>query len=379
MTQFVAEALDSSCQVDVIYTDLTKAFDRLDHCLLMGKLHKLGFSGGDLVLMQSYLRGRTQHVRYGGVESVNYAVTSGVPQGSVLGPLLFVLFINDLAEQLDVDCLLYADDLKIFCRIVNNEDCRRLQDNLFRVHDWCIQNNLCLNVSKCCVLSFTLKANTTEFNYQLDSCLLERKTHFKDLGVCFDTKLSFATHVDNIIKESLKTYGFISRCAHDFSDPEVLKTLYFAFVRSRLEYASLVWCPHYNTYVDVLEKVQRRFLKFLAFTEDKTYPERGFPHRVLLERFSVTSLEQRRKTSSLVFLFKLLHGDISCTSLIDKLVFHAPRDASRHKRCFYLRTPRTNILKFSPLYRICDIYDACCSRLDIFECSLSSIRNFTFQ
>src|SRR3978361_1267107 len=153
-----------------------------------------------------------------------------------------------------------------------------------------------------------------------------------------------------------------------------MKTLYFAFVRSRLEYASLIWCPYYDVHTGSLERVHRKFLKFLAFCYDETYPVRGFPQDLLLERFSLPALEQRRGSFSLVFLYKLLHGRRDCGQIIDKLTFHSSRDASRHKQCFYLSTPRTSILKNSPLYRMCDNYNRCCGEIYVFTCSLKSIR-----
>jgi len=376
MTQFIAEAIDASHQTDVLYTDLSKAFDRLDHSILLSKLSKYGFAVSDVALFHSYLSDRTQYVGYGGLKSEEYAVTSGVPQGSVLGPLLFILFFNDIVTELDVGYLMYADDLKIFSVIKSHEDCKRLQLNLDRVNDWCVRNNLHLNTKKCYVLSYSLKTSVIDFGYELDGTLLKRDNTFKDLGITFDTKLSFTAHIENITSDSLKAYGFITRCRHDFFDPSIMKTLYFAFVRSRLEYASLIWCPYYDVHTGSLERVQRKFLKFLAFCYDETYPVRGFPQDLLLERFSLPALEQRRGSFSLVFLYKLLHGRIDCGQIVDKLTFHSPRDASRHKQCFYLSTPRTNILKNSPLYRMCDNYNRCCGEIDVFTCSLKSIKDF---
>ena len=133
----------------MVYTDFSKAFDRVDHYTLLNKLRVIGFDSCSVELFGSYLNGREQFVFYNGYRSSNYTATSGVPQGSNLGPLLFNLFINDLPELINCKCLLFADDLKIFYQVESVQDCHFLQRQLNILEDWCTDNKLDLNVSKC--------------------------------------------------------------------------------------------------------------------------------------------------------------------------------------------------------------------------------------
>lgn len=207
---------------------------------------------------------------------------------------------------------------------------------------------------------------------------LRRPPTFRDLGVVFDSKMSFGTHIQAITNESLKMYGYIARSSRHFTDTETLKMLYVAYVRSKLEYASLVWNPGYAVHTNTIESVQRKFLKFLSFKVDGIYPEVGFPNDVLNKRFEMTSLIDRRTCTSLTFLFKLVRGQLDCKYLRDKLNFNMPRPASRQGHTFYLSTPRTNILKFSPIYSMCSSYNSICSHIDIYSCSLNDLKSRIF-
>lgn len=374
LTQDLAESLDAGEQTDVIYTDCSKAFDRLDHGILLDKLTTFGLSQKLLLFFMSYLTNRVQFVQCHGHNSKEFIATSGVPQGSHLGPLLFIIFLNDLVSILDVDVLIYADDVKLYLRIGDDRDCRRLQDNFERMNEWCERNKLLLNVSKCSIVTFTRRVQPIMYDYSINGEMLKRCDSVCDLGVVLDSKLSFRDHISKIGGECFKLLGFIIRNAGDFTSCDTLKLLFNSFVRSRLEYSSVIWCPFYQTHIDSLEKIQRRFLKYTSFKLDGFYPEIGYPHDNLLTRFSMESLETRRTRSQIVFLHNILSGRIDAGNALQLLHFQVPRPTSRNHRTFALPTPRTNALKFSPLHQICDKYNKIQDQLDIHTCTVASIK-----
>lgn len=374
ITQYIADALDASSQVDVIYTDFSKAFDRLDHIILLNKLKAFGLSLNLIDFLKSYLQNRRQFVQCSGQQSKEICVTSGVPQGSILGPLFFNIFINNIIDGLNVKCLLYADDMKIYGHIRDTHDCVKLQLALDQLSLWCVNNRLALNVSKCNVMSFSLKHCAVEYDYTLDGQVLQRPNIFCDLGVTFDRTLSFTAHISNVITSCFRSLGFIIRNSHDFVNTGTIKLLYFAYVRSRAEYASVIWSPYYNVHINNLERIQRRFLKYLSFKEDGTYPEPGISHNQLLVRHSTASLEERRIISQLVFLYKLINGQIVCEEFLSQICFSVPRLFSRQSYTFYLPTPRINVKKFSPLYQMCSNYNLSQDMFDIFNCNVTAIK-----
>ena len=312
-TEFATTNLDAHQQIDTVYTDFSKAFDRLDHAILLNKLLIIGFDKKLLYFLLSYLSNREQFVEYRGHQSFRFTATSGAPQGSNLAPLLFSLFINDICKQINSNMLLFADDLKIYKTIQSLADCLDLQEDLNRVDNWCLENRLPLNIEKCKVMTFSLKHNKILHNYTIQSISIERCTVFKDLGVTIDSKLTFNIHIQTVTKSALKMLGFILRTCRYFTNIASLKTLYYCYVRSKLEYGSIVWSPFYNEYISKLEQIQRKFLKFLALKLDGVFPQQGTEQSALLSRFDIPSLEFRRKYSSLRFLFKLCNNQIDCT------------------------------------------------------------------
>ena len=241
ITQFLSEVMDEGGQVDVIYMDFSKAFDRLDHGVLLTKLVSFGFNFKLIHFFESYLLNRSQFVQFQGHRSNEFISQSGVPQGSVLGPLLFIIFINDIVIDLRCTSLLYADDLKIYYKICDESDCNKLQADLSTIHEWCNKFRLSLNINKCNVVSFTRKLNKIQYEYTISGANLVRRDSFKDLGVTFDSHLSFREHTSNIVTSSFKMLGFLIRNARDFQNASTLKSLYNTLVRSRLEYASMIW------------------------------------------------------------------------------------------------------------------------------------------
>lgn len=212
------------------------------------------------------------------------------------------------------------------------------------------------------------------FVYSLGtSGILERVIHFKDLGVVFDSELSFDRHIADITKRAYNMLGFIVRNSGSFNNLSTIKSLYFAYVRSILEYSSIVWCPYYGIHKHALESIQRKFLKFLHFRAHRVYPPRGYCNDLLLREFGVDSLEKRRILASLVFLVKLVNDRIDCPALLGRLSYRTPRPGSRHGVVFWSPQARTNIMLRSPMYAMTNNFNKVCRDYNIFTNSIREL------
>ena len=265
-TTYLFEALDANKQTDCIYTDFQKAFDRVDHKILLEKLAFNGIRGNLWRWFKSYLSARSQRVVLKGFESSCVPVSSGVPQGSILGPLLFLIFVNDIGICFKhCHFLMYADDLKIYRTIECSEDPAKIQDDLDRFSIYCRVNGLNLSLNKCKSLTITKKKSPIDSTYWLSGVLLERVKQIRDLGITLDTKLHFDIHVENIVNKAFKMYGFVLRSCNGFKDYRTYLYLYKSLIRSQLEYAVAIWNPLYLKYINGIEMVQKKFLKCIHY------------------------------------------------------------------------------------------------------------------
>ena len=264
---FVSSALDGGQQVDTVYTDYRKAFDTVDHSVLLRKLSLWGFGGSLLTWIKSYLTGREQFVKVSSCLSSPIGVSSGVPQGSHLGPLLFNIFIDDIADILaNTNFLLYADDLKLFRLIQGVEDARSMQEDLVRLERWCVTNRMQLHTDKCVVLSASRSRSPVNYTYYLQGVVLREVHEVIDLGVCITPCFDFRPHYTRCINKAMRAVGFISRFARHFKKIETLRLLYVALVRPHVEYASIIWSPRHAKYIRAIESVQHKFFRFALCT-----------------------------------------------------------------------------------------------------------------
>lgn len=353
----ISDHLDKGIQVDVLYFDLKKAFDRVDNDVLLGKLCDIGFCPKLLRLFASYLRGRQQYVQHGCFVSKAFPTRSGVSQGSILGPLLFGIMIDDLAAVFSsARCLLYADDLKIVYGVQEVSDCVSLQEDVSRVHQWSVKNRLTFSAAKCAVMSFSRARNPIYCEYFLGSEKIARVNSIRDLGVNLDSHLNFHDHINCLTRDCYKRLGFVIRNAREFRDIGTIKLLYSALVRSKLEFASVVWNPYEATYVLLLERVQKVYLRFLYKKLYGYYPFL-YPTKFLLGVLGYNSLEVRRNFALLSTTCSILRGESDCAELVAQVVrlyipmltkiCYRPRE-----RCLLaVPTSRTVARRSSPLVR----------------------------
>jgi len=237
--------LEKGGQIDVIYTDLEKAFDKVHHDILIHKLKTIKINEKVLAGIINFLKQRRQRVKIEDECSDWTPVVSGIPQGSVLGPLLFIIYINDMIEvcQNGSEVYLYADDSKIFRYIKDEKDAISLQNDLCFIVEWINRNILKLNIDKCKVISYGRV--TCKYDYEIKNTKLERIDKIKDLGVVFDSRLKFADHIKEKVKKANSILGLIKRNFNNMPCNAGV-TLYKSLVRSHLEYAEVVWSPHYK-------------------------------------------------------------------------------------------------------------------------------------
>lgn len=377
---FTSSCLDNNLQVDTVYTDLSKAFDKVNHLILLRKLNSYGFSSDLLSFFISYLSNRHQYVSYLGYISNQFVAGSGVPQGSNLGPLLFIIFINDLPSVLNCRVLLYADDLKIFKVIRDPVDCLMLQRDIDCVSTWCLDNHLLLNVDKCCTMTFHKGMNPIIFQYSINGENLERCQRFRDLGVIMNSNLKFNDHIRSMVNKANSVLGFITRTSKVFQHPSTFSLLYKALVRSRLEFASNIWCPVNATYINMVEKVQKRFLRTLYFRSFGLYiqPIWAISYSELCDMFSFTSLELRRKVAKLCWLRDIMNGSVDDAGLLAAVPWHVPGRGGRASRPLYVGFIRTVSHASSPLVASYHLYNSVARELDI-SWSLSKFKKKCFS
>ena len=225
-----AKSINLCRQTDVILLDFSKAFDSVPHGRLLAKLDFYGIRGKTLSWIKAFLSNRTQSVSVNGVLSSSRPVVSGVPQGSVLGPVLFILFINDISCSVQSNLRLFADDCVLYREIVTQQDCRVLQQDLHQLSLWSKTWQLTFNVAKCYHLRTTRKRIPVDFNYALDGKVISSVPSATYLGISIADNLSWNEHCDTICKKANSTLGLLRRILSGCT-PEVMNTPYLTLLR----------------------------------------------------------------------------------------------------------------------------------------------------
>ena len=305
------QTIDEGGAIDAIYMDYQKAFDTVPHRRLISKVKAHGIAGNVLHWIKDFLSHRVQKVIINGTHSSEKAVTSGIPQGSVLGPLLFVLYINDLPSCVQSNIRLFADDTKIFTRSDLPGATDRLQDDLNQLQSWSQEWLLRFHPEKCHVLKLGNKQSNATYtmrNKNPDNTFsdlpLAESAFEKDLGIHVDNKLNFKEHVQRTTSKANRIVGVIRR-TFDFLTENMFVLLFKSLVRPILEYGNAAWQPNQKSLCQDIENVQRRATKLIASLKDLSYPQR-------LAKLKLPSLEHRRKRGDMIELYKYVHGIYKC-------------------------------------------------------------------
>ena len=296
---------DDSKAVDIIYLDFQKAFDKVPHKRLLIKLRGLGIDGTLLRWIENWLSNRKQRVVLNGKSSDWTDVTSGVPQGSVLGPILFLVYINDIDEGLTCIISKFADDTKIANTVVSNDQAQEMQTNLDKLSNWAKTWQMTFNTEKCKVLHIGYRNEKN--NYVMDGSQLRSTDKENDLGVTITSNLKPSQQCSEVVKKANKLVGFIGRSI-EYKSKATIVTLYNSLVRPIMEYCVQAWCPYYQKDIAKLERVQRRLTKMIPSLRNKPYEER-------LKELDLFPLQHRRLRGDLIQVFKIIRGidNMDCT------------------------------------------------------------------
>ena len=293
------KALDEDIPVDVVYMDFKKAFDSVPHVRLLNKLKSYGIEGHLLSWIKDFLGNRSQFVKVNNAKSNQRPVTSGVPQGSVLGPTLFIYFINDLPLVSSVNTKIFADDTKAYSRIESENDKVNMQETIDKMYEWTQRWQLMFNETKCKVLH--LGQNNEGHAYYIGNgnnrIRLEVTELEKDLGVYVDKHLNFEEHINKITSKAA------SKCARilknfSYRNKEVLVPIFKTIIRPILEYANSTWCSGLKKNKAEIEKVQRIYTKNIYQVKHLSYEDR-------LKRLQLPSLEFRQFRGDLIQTYKI--------------------------------------------------------------------------
>ena len=305
----INDILDKGKQADIMYFDLSKAFNSVPHKLLLHKLKSFGINGHLLAWITDYLTNRWQRVVINGIESEWLPVTSGVPQGSILGPLLFLLYINDLPTVLSPAtlCAIFADDTKIYRQINHKHDTKILQTDINNLHSWSKTWGLTFNSTKCTVLSVKRKYNILEHQYLMNNLTLPRVYNMEDLGININEHLKWNQHIVNISNKTNQRLWLLKRTL-GYNSPEKAKlTSYTAMVRSIMEYCTPLWNPSTKDNLKRLELIQKKATNYIVNNSPRDAPNHlNYKQRLLHPNLLPTSY--RRKFYDIIFFIKCIKG-----------------------------------------------------------------------
>jgi len=267
----VTDYLDNNNCVDVIFLDFAKAFDKVRHHRLLDKLLSHGIGAKVWSWLKEWLSGRKQRVCISGYKSAWRMVTSGVPKWSVLGPVLFLIVINDLDAALVNSILKFADDIKLFGKVNNDSDRESIQQDLHRLLDWSDKWQMPFNTYKCRPMVMHIGTRNNNFTYYMGNQSLDVVTDENDLGVSISSNLRPTRQCQLAYGKASKAVGLIARTI-SYKSVDVLLRLYKSLVRPHLEYS--VWSPYYEKDKILLERIQHRFTRMIPGFKTSSYEER---------------------------------------------------------------------------------------------------------
>ena len=291
----------SNTSTKVIYTDIQKAFDSVSHFKLIKTLSQYKIHNSLISWFREFLHDRTQKVVIGNTFSESLPIYSGVPQGGVIGPLLFIIYINDIVSEVDAssNINLFADDTKIF-----SHSNTTLQQSLDKIFHWLKERKLNLNPSKCNVLNIHKNTSISTFDFKINNINLSSTNKITDLGIFIAENLKWNHHI-NYIYQIASTISFQVLKSFKSTDINILKKLYLVYIRPKLEYNTPIWSPHLKKDINHLESVQRRYTRIMFSRCNISYTS----YLDRLTKLNIKTLEYRRIKFDLITFFKIVNSE----------------------------------------------------------------------
>ena len=348
-SQQILDNLNEKILTMGIFIDLSKAFDVIDHEILLQKLTAYGIRGVALSWFNSYLKDRYQYVTLDGCKSTNLLINNGVPQGSILGPLLFTVFINDLPKVSDkINFLLYADDTNFFFNVKDpHKDQPLIDSNLQAVTSWFTSNKLAINYSKSSYMIFGPKILTNaipNLNLTLNNIAIPRVHSLKFLGVIIKDNLSWDLHISEISKKINKILGILHKIKYKINN-EIMINLYYTMIYPNIIYCNLLWGNSPATHLQLISKCQNRFIRLLLNLHPHTHTSNYYP------TLKILNIQSINKYLSSIFTFKFLHNLLP-NFFTDFFIFNEISETRilRYTPQFKINQPRIKLMSLSIKY-----------------------------
>ncbi|XP_037047073.1 uncharacterized protein LOC119081902 [Bradysia coprophila] len=327
------EALLRRKQLDIFYGDFKNAFDKLWHRIFIKKMKWFGIGKRTARWLFEFLVGRLFYVVIGDVKSRTYTATSGVPAGSILGPTLFLIGVNDIVECVSFALpLLFADDIKLLMEVGSSADSRQLQADIDNVLRWSERNRLPFNLEKCEVITIARINDPHYVTYFMGDHVVERKQEVRDLGIPVDVKFTLIAHMERSITRARQSMGFIKSVSKGQFGTRALVVLYNAYVRSKLEFASVIWDPYQQNYSNDIESVQKQFVMYALGDTNRIPPYRLEPYEERCKKIGLDKLSTRRKIANALMAYDLYNKRINDVNIEARFIRRQQHRSFRNER-----------------------------------------------
>ena len=309
----ILKALESGENIDCVYLDFAKAYDKVDHGILLHKLKALGISGHIGRWLMNFLTGRLQEVLVKGRKSQVFILVSGVPQGSVLGPILFLIFIGDISAGVVATILVYVDDSKVIKKVNSEEEVEELQEDLNQIYRWEKTNNMMFNGGKFLVVRYgantELKENTLYFTSEMQD-VIKQVNFCKDLGIIMQDNATFEMQIDKVCSKVRQKCGWLQRTFFNRT-PRFMKHMFNTLVQPHIDYCSQLWAPAEGGELERLEGCLRTFTSKIPAVRHLPYWER-------LKHLKMNSEQRRLERYKIIYTWKVLEGLVPNCGLYEK-------------------------------------------------------------